>query len=323
MKRFLLGLGCLFFSLISAVWVAAVEPPWPLDTYWQRLAETRALIIRQKTAPTDDMAVQLKQAAAQWAVCHAVLLPDGTVVPVDHSRLVAMLRDNPPNLSQLDGLLTALLAARRAPGDNFGAAHYRDALTTILNAPEFQWPAEKPSALKIWWENLKRRLWEWLNRLLFGKTAAGSGRSLSSYLLTIGGGLFLLLVLFYVLRGLRLSLVAEKTLGSESTKVHAPLTADAALHQAQTLSTGGDYRTAIRYLYLAALLTLDERGLLHYDRSLTNQEYARTLERIPPLAGIFKSIVNVFDRVWYGRQRVDATAYMDYVKHIEELKRMV
>jgi hypothetical protein len=38
-------------------------------------------------------------------------------------------------------------------------------------------------------------------------------------------------------------------------------------------SSEGDYRTAVRYLYLSLLLLLEEHGLLRYDRPLTDREY--------------------------------------------------
>ena len=143
---------------------------------------------------------------------------------------------------------------------------------------------------------------------------------LPTSIVTIGGSLALLLVLFYVLRGLNASFVTERAMNPEDAEDEAMLTATAAMKRAQTFSASGDYRTAIRYLYLSALLALDERGVLRYDRTLTNREYIRTLEKRPLLARTFGSIVGVFDRVWYGKQPVDAETYAEYVAHIEDLE---
>ena len=82
-----------------------------------------------------------------------------------------------------------------------------------------------------------------------------------------------------------------------------PLTADAALQRAQTFSAGGDYRTAVRYLYLSTLLLLEERGLFRYDRSLTNREYLRRVAHDPTLSAILQDVVEVFDRVHVRRHR--------------------
>jgi hypothetical protein len=107
---------------------------------------------------------------------------------------------------------------------------------------------------------------------------------------------------------------AEEELGGE------PLTAELALQRAQELSTGGDYRTAVRYLYLSSLLLLEERGLLRYDRSLTNREYLRTVAHRPELAAILREVIDVFDRVWYGFQTLNPGEYEAYVLRVETLR---
>jgi hypothetical protein len=99
------------------------------------------------------------------------------------------------------------------------------------------------------------------------------------------------------------------------------LTADTALQRAQQYSGEGDYRTAVRYLYLSALLLLEERGLLRYNRSLTNHEYLRSLAHQPELAAILRDIIEVFDRVWYGFHALDLAEYEWYAGRVEVLKR--
>jgi hypothetical protein len=122
-----------------------------------------------------------------------------------------------------------------------------------------------------------------------------------------------MLALAYVLRDLQVGLSAETALEAEDA-AGEPLTSGAALQKARTFSTGGDYRTAVRYLYLSTLLLLDERGVLTYDRALTNREYARGLASAPHLARLFSSVVDVFDRVWYGEQPLDRATYEDYAE---------
>ena len=316
-RRFILLLGCIFAGFTIAAHISAAEPPWPIDAYWQQVEETHAQIIQPHTTPTD-----IAQLANRWADINAVLLPDGVVVPVDHSHLVALLRADQPDGAQLEAFLTTLLAARRTTVPDFAQPQYREKLAAILNAPEFQWVEKKPSILEQWWRQVQERFWAWLSKL-FGREddAVHVNVSLPSIIVTIGGSIALLLVLFYVLRGLNASFVAERAINPDDADDDALLTANAAMKRAQTLSASGDYRTAIRYLYLSALLALDERGALRYDRTLTNREYIRTLEKRPVLARTFDSIVGVFDRVWYGKQPVDADTYADYVAHIEDLER--
>ena len=92
------------------------------------------------------------------------------------------------------------------------------------------------------------------------------------------------------------------------------------MQRAQTLSGQGDYRNAIRYLYLSSLLVLDERGLLRYDRSRTNREYLRSVSSKPGLATPLRDVIDVFDRVWYGFESVDEQTYQSYLQHVDELR---
>jgi hypothetical protein len=98
------------------------------------------------------------------------------------------------------------------------------------------------------------------------------------------------------------------------------MSAQAALQEAETLSRGGDYRTAVRYLYLSTLLLLDERNLLRYDRALTNREYLDRVRENPALRARMAPIVDTFDRVWYGHMPIDAESFAAYQRQVEELR---
>ncbi|MBN2119002.1 MAG: hypothetical protein JW730_20710, partial [Anaerolineales bacterium] len=205
-RRFLLLLGCIFAGFTVAASVSAAEPPWPIDTYWQELAETHAQVIHPRITPTDTT-----QLADRWAAIDAVLLPDGTVVPVDHSHLSALLRADPFSRTRLDAYLTTLLDARRAATSDSGQPQYGEKLATILSAPEFQWVEKKPSILEEWWRQLQERFWAWISQLFGGEDGVIEvSVPLPSWIVSIAGSLALLLVLYYVLRELNASFVAER-----------------------------------------------------------------------------------------------------------------
>jgi hypothetical protein len=239
------------------------------------------------------------------------------VIPVDHSFITSQLRADPPDLERLLGLLTTLLAARDA-GE---PARLREAemakLADILAGGEFQWAEEdtRPS----WLEQLWRRFWAWLRRLLPDDGALAEGDSFLSYGLTALGSLILILTLGYIVRSLALNFVSETAIAEDGAAGREFLTAVSALKQAQTLSEAGDYRAAVRYLYLSALLSLEERGLLRYNRSLTNREYLRSVAHLPGLATVLRDVVDVFDRVWYGYQPLDQVTYRQYEAQVAEL----
>jgi hypothetical protein len=309
--------GGIIFSLLAIQPSQAAGPPLLIDDYWWRLQETKDLVSSLSDASPEDQTIQLSVEAGRWAEVREVILADGTVIPVDHSFLVSQLRADPPDLERLMGLLTTLLAARDAgePARLGGAEMTK--LADILEREEFQWAEEdsRPS----WLEQLWRRFQAWLRRLLPDDGPLAEGDSFLSYLLTALGTLILVLTLGYIVRSLAINFVSETAIAGDGADGREFLTAVSALKQAQTLSEAGDYRAAVRYLYLSALLSLEERGLLRYNRSLTNREYLRSVAHLPGLAIVLRDVVDVFDRVWYGYQPLDQVTYQQYEARVAEL----
>lgn len=318
-RQYLPVLYIVLVSLIFANSGHAPEPPLPIGEYWQEVQKTRALVTSLKGASPEVSHAQLLTAAGRWESITEVVLPDGTLIPVDHSFLVSRLRADPPDLRQLDDLLTALLAARDTWPQPVFASGDASALDRILARPEFQWQPEQPSPLAEWWQQLRKRFWEFVIRLL----PVDSGiveLPLMHYALTGLGTMALILILTYAMRGLLADFVAEAEINLEGEVGDRDLTAATALKRAQMLSSEGDYRTAVRYLYLSSLLLLEERGLLRYDRSLTNREYLHSVAHLSQLAKAFHDVVEVFDRVWYGYQPLDEAAYARYAERVMELR---
>lgn len=306
-------------GLIFAGSVHASDPPLPIDEYWQEVQKTQALVSSLEGEAPEVSRARLLAAADRWESVTEVALPDGRLISVDHSLLVSRLRADPPDLKQLDDLLSALLTARDTWPLPVFASGDTGALDRVLARPEFQWQPEQPSPLAEWWQRLRERFWEFVARLLPDDSGIFQ-LPLLRYALTGLGTVALILVLTYAMRGLLADFVAETEINLEREAGDEDLTAATALKRAQMLSGEGDYRTAVRYLYLSSLLLLQERGLLRYDRSLTNREYLRSVAHLPQLATAFHDVVEVFDRVWYGYQPLDETAYAQYADRVMELR---
>jgi hypothetical protein len=190
-------------------------------------------------------------------------------------------------------------------------------LKAILARPEFEWPEEELSPLERAWQQVREGILALLARLIPAEVAGGS--FLRTFL-TILGVIVLALVLLYATRGLLADFAAEVDGASGGELADELLTSESALRQAQTLSSAGDYRSAVRYLYLSSLLILDERNFLRYDRSLTNREYLGSIADRPELFITLREVIDVFDRVWYGFQPLDEKAYNLYVARVNELR---
>lgn len=320
-RNFLPILILLLFSALAPTGVAAAPSASaiPLDQYWDLVEASRQTLADLKGESAATIRAGLDDLAAQWESVTEVQLESGETLPLDNSILLSALRAEEPNLTDLTKTLDTLLAARKDyPRARFTEKDLQP-LNEILARPEFQWKEEAPNPINDWFQKLWDRFAAWLDKLFPDKevTVTVPGGSLPVWTwLTV---LLLALILAYVFRGLFADLVAEAKLNGNGDPDEV-LTADAAFQRAQSLSRGGDYRAAVRYLYLSSLLLLDERGLLRYDRTRTNREYLRTVSDSPELAQPLSEVIDVFDNVWYGYHELDEERFKHYSDRVEELK---
>jgi hypothetical protein len=301
--------------------LAGGSPPLPVDEYWERVEETLALVDELGDLPAETAHSRLDAAAGEWERVTHVTLSDGTAIPVDHAFLLSHLRADPPDLDRLAGLLEALLGARDGWSLQAPDQAALDRLADILARPEFRWQPEQPSAIHELWQRLLERIQEFLGWLLPDSAGSAPPIPLLRYALAIVCAGILGAVLAYTVRNLLAGTVAEATIDPLGDANEERMTVSTALQRAQALSAGGNYRTAVRYLYLSTLLLLEERDVLRYDRSMTNREVLQTVAHLPHLAATLHAIVDVFDRVWYGYQALDEAAYARYAALVTDLRR--
>ncbi|MDY7225498.1 DUF4129 domain-containing protein [Hyalangium rubrum] len=83
-------------------------------------------------------------------------------------------------------------------------------------------------------------------------------------------------------------------------------------HLADELAARGEYREAVRSLYLALLSRLHRDGAILYDSTLSNWDYLRNFKGrrdwLPP----FRELTRRFDFAWYGNLPVGADGYRDF-----------
>jgi uncharacterized protein DUF4129 len=186
-------------------------------------------------------------------------------------------------------------------------------LRDILSRPPFSGPGPNPFL-----EELLQNLLEFLNRLLGGVSSGVVNASDALILLGVG---IVVAIALYFLRNLRHNLVEEEIIPSvidgpaSSTSVQA-------LEKAQRFAGAGDYRAAVRQLYLATLLLLDEGGRIPNNPSLTNREYLQEASVEPSLGAALKQIVETFERIWYGFGSMTAAEFEVYWKEVEGVRRL-
>jgi hypothetical protein len=304
---------CCLALLVGTVFPASAAPSplIPVEAFWQKVSDTLAWLDTTRS-PSDWQAM-----ANSWAEIKQVELPGGQILPVDTSTIVEQLNAKQPDRQKLKSYLTALQKAPAGwPPMNCGDCG-AGKLKEILARPEFQPELEQANPIQQFLQRIIDTITNWLDKLF----------SISDGVITIPSGLptavislALAAILFFVFRDVFRNLVSEVELAEEISGENEVLTARLASQKAMQLSSNGDYRHAMRYLYLSALLLLDERGLLRYNRTLTNREYLRQVDRQPELHDDLKVVIDDFDRVWYGFEAVDQTDYERYAANVDSLE---
>ncbi len=268
------------------------------ETYRQSVALALELVERDEPHLAADLLAGIA----------AVELPDGEVMPVDHGWFVGGLRASEPDLEAVSARLAALLGELEAWPPGAVAPDAFERLAAILSRPEFQ-PRQEPDL---------NPLLEWLAEQLDFLPNLPSLPWLGN-LLVVGGLALLAGIVAYIAAGLWGTFAAQAEVEAEGAGAE-PLTAGQALSRSREMAMAGDYRTAVRLLYLSTLLLLEERKLLRYDRTLTNREYLGQVADRPSLGEALGPVVDTFDEVWYGQVEPDAEGYEAYARQVDRVR---
>lgn len=309
-----LVVGALMVGQPDRVVAQATENTPPsvlLADYETALTQARDVL----ATANDDTAVET--ARQILSAIEQVQLPKGDTVT-----LRPILGDSGQPLAHADALarLTLVLHQLQAASTDDAAARLA-VLANVLTGPEF-------SQGESLWDRFRRWLDELWNRFFPERTAdpttaaaVETTGNIVGWAFAIAGTAALIWLLSYWLRGLIHSFVANaERSGPDMDGDGAPQTPAEARQRAGNLALTGNYRDAVRHLYLSALLTLEERGLVTHDRSLTNREVLASLAPEHPLRPHMQPVVDTFDAVWYGVQEPDDQTYHSYTHAIDALE---
>ena len=306
MKR-LLALFALMLLCLNWQTVAAQTEPLPEADYWQ-LVES-ATDTAQNEGDLDEIITQL-------ATLETITREDGTIAQIDTGYLIALLQNDEIDHEQQAAQLNTLLATRHNVPQSLDDAVALAAFSDVISRPDFQYVSVLPDSVVRTVELLMRAI-EFLFQLLEQGVENGTA-SIFAWVVTGLAVIGLAAFLWYWVRGVRHQFSSESELGDMGDDGEL-ISADAAFDQAQALANSSDYRQAVRFLYLSTLLSLDEQGLLRYDRSKTNREYLHSVSG-SEFSATLHSVIDVFDRVWYGFQSIDAATYEQYAGAVRRLR---
>ncbi|HEX5163760.1 MAG TPA: DUF4129 domain-containing protein [Thermomicrobiales bacterium] len=286
-----------------------------LDTYRAQLEAIDASL----SGPNPD----IDGALTILSAIEPVTLDDGSNVAPDLSRITTALEADPPDIASAQAGIDAILSALDLAGTDLASDPDAavTALDEVLAREEFQpepVEAESPSLWQRflgWVNDIITSFFEWLNGLLGGSSGEGSPLSTALALL---GVLVIVGIVAFAVRSVRESMTPGVTrLAEGSAEEH--YTSAEARDEAERLFAAGDYRAALRMLYLATLIRWEEAGRLRFDRSLTNREVVArvTLHGDATLLAQLSPLVERFDRVWYGGASCTSNDYASFASLAE------
>ena len=290
---------------------ARAQAPTSFAEYQRALAETLDLIDRAAQAAPDARQPLLDQAASTLTAVRLVQGPDGVPVPVNNDTLAETVHGAAQDPAHARAGVQALRDSLADPPRAADPAA-RARLRALLSQPPYATPSDDSVNAQ-----LQRTLSEWLDEVL-SRTADGIYDQRRWFVL--GGVMLVALVLVFVLRSLRRNAAAE-SVRPDTAEAEGGATAEEAFTRAQALIAAQDYRGAVRQMYLGALRRLDERGLLRYDRALTNREYLQMLQDARTRAAL-QPIVETFDRVWYGFETISPQEFQTYTSEVDVVQNL-
>ncbi|MGI8857033.1 MAG: DUF4129 domain-containing protein [Thermomicrobiales bacterium] len=304
-----------------------------LPTYVQRLTTAQDALIHAQALAGAPRDAAIQRARDALADIDGVTV-DGTQYPASHAEALAALRRSPPDTeragTQLAALRSLLADAQVAVPD----AQARQKLATVLSDRAFH-EAEpnlvqkQAIRLQSWIGEQLRRLFQPLARTRTPTVPPGtpSAGPLARALSLLGSPALLTLIALLIATAiiiLRLRWGRKRAKRAADEEVIPPRTAAEWRQHADMLALRGEYRAAVRALFLGTLTELDERRLVAFDPALTDREYLREAQRqqawlIEPL----RPFVRLVEAVVYADAPCRAAEYDRARAFTDDVRRLI
>jgi len=256
---------------------------------------------------------------------------DGGTISVDNAWLYQLIdqyeseAEGPPKaakLTEIAGRLRALDAHLRkadaAESNDSDTAHKK--IEEILSRRAYQPEPEAPLSSFI--KRGLKKVQEFLDeirlavrRLLERIFGAGAGSGwLSNVLLVVVLAAIVITAVVLIKRIKRPQAKRKRTRVVLGEEIAADGTSRELAEAGFAAARAGDFRTAVRKLYVSLLYELSERNLIELDDSATNREYLRRASGLRGLSSPMRYMTDRFDTVWYGKipsSEADFSIYRD------------
>jgi hypothetical protein len=199
----------------------------------------------------------------------------------------------------------------------------RERLREILSRSEYQPPPESRIGKYIRLGLAKLRelvvavrdaFWK-LIQSVFGAGVQGGALSKVIVIAVIGAALIIAVRMLSRIKPRKGRSRKRIVLGEEIDAGTTPkVLVDAALAAAKS----GDFRLAIRKLYVSLLYDLADRGLIELEDSATNRDYLARASSHRPLVQPMRFLTDRFDHVWYGMYPTSEEDFSNCMEHYRQ-----
>ena len=243
---------------------------------------------------------------------------EGKTISVDNTWLYVSLdayntekdtQEKLAKLNEIGGRLRALdeqiVRAEEMPAGKTDSTDARSKINNILNRSEYR--EKQDSRVGAFIKEVWRKIRNFLSELyaafmrllgkIFGSTAQGGWFAKLLVIATLAAAVIFIMRMFRQIKPRKKRARKRTILGEELDAATTPGDlADAAMAAARA----GDFRTAIRKLYISLLYDLAERNVIELEDSATNHEYLARLSRFNSLTAPVGYLTDRFDYCWYG-----------------------
>lgn len=170
-----------------------------------------------------------------------------------------------------------------------------------LDDRDFQYDATTPRHEKSLWDRIK----DWFYRKFMAPLFRGTSGELMEVLLILLAGLAFAVLIYYVLQARK-----KVTLAKSDVTWGEVFTDPTEINEKQfrewmdKAEANGDFKEAVKYLYLWCIKQMDVREYILYRPEYTNRQVLNKLKN-EDVKSTFSSVATTFEHVFYGHFNID------------------
>ncbi len=241
---------------------------------------------------------------------------DSYTAESDPQQKKAKLDEVAERLEALDEHLRAVVSE---VSGNKAASKSHEQIERILARREYKQKSE--SAIAAFIRRVRESVFEFLRDMYIRLAEAlfGEGTRANWFFrgLIIAGLVVLLGVAVRMVMGIKRGERRKKKRTVLGEELDSDLTAADLANAATAAARAGDFRTAMRKLYISLLYDLAERNLIELEPNATNREYLARVSRYPVLVKPMLYMTDRFDYFWYG---MFPSSEQDFSSYLESYK---